>query len=261
MNNMKNLQQKTEEILATVKRMEMNGLHRIESDMLLQQIRELYSMVLGMDTTAAAEIKPIQKQEAVTPVAAEKHPIKTSSDFIEFDNSEPTVFVPMVESKPEKTEPVPVINEPIAVVKPPVAEPKPIETPATKKTAAQTGQHSLFNGISETETKTLGEQLGENKTSLNDLLALKGSQQDVATRITAKPITDIRSAIGVGDRFLFIRELFDGDNDNFNKTIDYLNSLQQSHEAQSYLNSNFKWNSDSNTVKHFMSIIQRKYIK
>ncbi len=239
---MKKLSTKTDEIRASISRIEANGAQRIDIDLCMQQIRELYEMLLQLQNNQVITVaKPVDTQ-----------PARKNEEILEFDR-------PIIESQDAKIEK----NAAEEII--PVAEPvKPVEKAAQVKPKAEpekTQQQSLFNGYTDTDVKTLGEQLGENKTSLNDILALKATQHDVASKLTAKPITDIKAAIGVGDRFLFIRELFDGDNDVFNKTVDHLNGLDSENEAMTYINNNFKWNADSATVKHFIGIVQRRYVK
>ncbi|HOY39487.1 MAG: hypothetical protein KBB11_07435 [Bacteroidales bacterium] len=267
---MKNLSLKTEEILASLKRIEANGMQQIDIDLCLQQIRELYSEVLQLPDLEkliadkpAVEISATQPQsyfefappteitlidEKVDPIAPSE-PVQTTSEALPETNTLSEKPITAQEFKPEVVD---------TVVEPVKTETKPAEKKATDKKITQP---SLFNNGTESETKTIGEQLGEKKTSLNEVLGLKTQQQDVVSRIQAKPITDIKAAIGIGDRFLFIRELFDGDNDLYNKTLEYLNALSEINEANEYLKANFTWNNENSTVDHFMKIVQRKFIK
>ncbi|MDR2009804.1 MAG: hypothetical protein LBQ22_04915 [Bacteroidales bacterium] len=121
-------------------------------------------------------------------------------------------------------------------------------------------QTSLFSGNSfGQETKTIGEQLVNNRTYLNEVLAQNKQQADVSSIMGQKPVSDIKSAIGIGDRFLFIRELFDGKSELFEETIRHLNLLSSFEEAKNYLNQ-FEWNQTQDTVISFNNIVKRRYL-
>ncbi|NLA25264.1 MAG: hypothetical protein GX879_09895 [Bacteroidales bacterium] len=212
----------------------------------------------------AINLKIEEKDEAITEIIPEVVPEKAEiKQELEETTQEKSLKNDLLEFGDDdnfkENELVDNINEEIIDI----ADEEIIEETKLEQTQPETvksTQQDLFNTSTENESnKTLGEQLGKNKTSINDMLAQRGTQQDVATRLTAKPISDIKLAIGVGDRFLFIKELFNGDGDVFNNTIEHLNSLISIEDANSYLNNKFNWSSESNTVKHFMSIVQRKY--
>ncbi len=82
----------------------------------------------------------------------------------------------------------------------------------------------------------------------------------IVGKIQSKPINDIKAAISLGDRFLFIKELFNGNADDFNQTIQQLNNQSDFDTAKALLNHR-NWDNENETVKFFYSIVQRKYLK
>ena len=73
------------------------------------------------------------------------------------------------------------------------------------------------------------------------------------------PVRDIRSAIALNDRVLFINNLFQQDAVRFQNEINTLNSLESFPEAENYLRANFpQWNYDSDIVYRFMMAVRRK---
>ncbi|MEE4213560.1 MAG: hypothetical protein V2I34_00740, partial [Bacteroidales bacterium] len=54
------------------------------------------------------------------------------------------------------------------------------------------------------------------------------------------PVTDLNRALGINDRFYFIRELFNGNEDSFRETIDRLNKAASKEEATSILSESVK---------------------
>ena len=70
---------------------------------------------------------------------------------------------------------------------------------------------------------------------------------------------DIRQAISLGDRFLFQRELFAGNGELMQKTLDELNALGSLEEAMDYVADNFEWESDSTAVQLFENVLKRRF--
>lgn len=71
-------------------------------------------------------------------------------------------------------------------------------------------------------------------------------------------ITDIRKAIGLNDKFLMIKDLFDGDAQRYENTINTLNEFDDLDECMIYIVENFSWNPDSEGAKLLVSLIERK---
>ena len=72
-------------------------------------------------------------------------------------------------------------------------------------------------------------------------------------------VEDIRQAISLGDRFLFQRELFAGNGELMQKTLDELNALGSLEEAMDYVADNFEWDSDSTAVQLFENVLKRRF--
>ena len=79
------------------------------------------------------------------------------------------------------------------------------------------------------------------------------------TSLFGTAVEDIRQAISLGDRFLFQRELFAGNGELMQKTLDELNGLNSLEEAMDYVADNFEWDSDSTAVQLFENILKRRF--
>jgi hypothetical protein len=75
----------------------------------------------------------------------------------------------------------------------------------------------------------------------------------------SKPIKDLSKAIGVNDKFLFIRELFDGNKEHYHEAIQLLNEIPDYEEAENYLKETFDWNWEAPVTKKFIELIKRKF--
>ncbi len=76
----------------------------------------------------------------------------------------------------------------------------------------------------------------------------------------AKPVSNLLSAIGINDRFTFIRELFNNDAKAFEATMDILNESASFNDAYNYMIQYHDWDMDSDAVQLLLEIIRRKYI-
>jgi hypothetical protein len=74
------------------------------------------------------------------------------------------------------------------------------------------------------------------------------------------PVASLPRAIGINDRFRFIKELFGGDSDLYNETIKCLDTIGSLVSAIAYIESNFSWDKNSDSVKQLISLIRRRYM-
>ncbi len=88
--------------------------------------------------------------------------------------------------------------------------------------------------------------------------SVKDSAVHTVHKVDGRLITDLRKVIGLNDRIRFQRELFGGDSELMNSTIDYLNDASSYLEALEYLAENFNWDDENETVKYFKDILSRK---
>lgn len=79
------------------------------------------------------------------------------------------------------------------------------------------------------------------------------------TSLFGTAVEDIRQAISLGDRFLFQRELFAGNGELMQKTLDEINALGSLNEAMEYVADNFEWDSDSTAVQLFENVLKRRF--
>jgi hypothetical protein len=98
----------------------------------------------------------------------------------------------------------------------------------------------------------LGDSFGEVKT-LADQMAKDDHPTTPFNRITA-----LRQAIGLNDKFLMIRDLFGGDAERYEATIDTLDEFEDLDECIIYIVENFRWNPDLEAAKLLVSLIERK---
>lgn len=87
----------------------------------------------------------------------------------------------------------------------------------------------------------------------------KESPAEKPAGVNLPPVDDIRKAISLGDRFLFQRELFGGDGEKMNKTIEALNALPSLEKALEYIEKKFHWDTETTSYELFLNILKRRY--
>lgn len=102
----------------------------------------------------------------------------------------------------------------------------------------------------------IGEVLGKENKSLNEQLASSVSKKDDSFK---SAVSDLKMAIGVNDRFLFIRELFNNNTEIYNQVIEQINEMQDISSATQFVKGNFNWDFEDETVKIFMDIVNRRF--
>ena len=117
------------------------------------------------------------------------------------------------------------------------------------------------------ETPTLSHQAREvndstiSPESLND--KLKQGRAELVETLKESPIKDLRKAIGINDRFLFINDLFRGDESMYERSIRTINSFNIYPEAEYWINREMKvklgWDNTHSTVQHFDQLVKRRF--
>jgi hypothetical protein len=93
--------------------------------------------------------------------------------------------------------------------------------------------------------------------SLNDVI---GDNKQAETTLTNGPINSLKAAIGLNDRFLFIREIFNNNSDKYNTIIDHLDKLETIQEAVEYLKANLTLQKNETSMK-FVDLLKRRFSK
>jgi hypothetical protein len=93
--------------------------------------------------------------------------------------------------------------------------------------------------------------------SLNSTL---GESKAAETTISNSPITSLRAAIGLNDRFLFIKEIFNNNSEKYNTIIDQLDKMETIQQAVDYLKVNLSLQKNEISMK-FVDLLKRRFTK
>jgi hypothetical protein len=113
-----------------------------------------------------------------------------------------------------------------------------------------------------TTTKEINETIPtSHATSINDMLAKPVNE--VSDALKDAPIKDLKKAIGVNERFLYLNELFRGDETMYERSIKTINAFEIYPEAEFWIRRELKlklgWDDKYQTVKQFDNLIRRRF--
>lgn len=80
--------------------------------------------------------------------------------------------------------------------------------------------------------------------------------------VPTKAYKDIRSFIGINDKYLFLNELFNNSKSGYEETLDILSKTANVQDASDWLRqqaANYKWEQDDITVQSFYSLVSRYF--
>ena len=96
---------------------------------------------------------------------------------------------------------------------------------------------------------------------LND--KLKEQTRELAQKFQDVPIKDLRKAIGINDRYLYINELFNGDEAMFERSVKTLNHFSILPEAEFWMQRELRiklgWKEDNQLVQQFVQLVRRRF--
>ena len=102
----------------------------------------------------------------------------------------------------------------------------------------------------------------DNIPTLGDMLE-QSEDKSLAARLQRKPVSDLITAIGINDKFLFLNELFGGSMEKYNKSIRSLNSFSTLLGAKTYMSElqiEFQWDCTSEAYKKLNDLVERRFI-
>ena len=157
--------------------------------------------------------------------------------------------------------PEPEAEEPAAVPEEPAEIPETREMSAAPQSAAEEDDEPGFEEITLEAAAPAGVVLGDvinhDVQTLADTLAAPRDRASELRR--SEPVTDLRKAIGINDKFLLIRDLFGGDGEAYERAIGTLNDCADFDDCMIYIAENYAWNPNSDGVKLLMELLERKF--
>ena len=233
------LEQKLSALEARVAQLEeANEAMRHEGDEARTMIATLQAEVAAL-AAAGVTVTPAEEPEVEIELIIEED-TETENEEVKTENE--LVEEPQVDVQEEILEPLEILDEPevpTPVVEP-IVEPEPVVEPIVEPAP---------------QPKVKAEPVVEPAPAPQPAPRPMPQQ----TSLFGAAVEDIRQAISLGDRFLFQRELFAGNGELMQKTLDELNALGSLEEAMDYVADNFEWDSDSTAVQLFENVLKRRF--
>jgi len=288
------LNNQIEAIKAHISRLKRNerNIHMLDVDMLRKKTIELYEMVSELEQlvhnsstaktnkipeiipptieTNVAEPSVIEEDVVVNGIEAEtkkaiieNKPKAEKLEIIEEDVTIEEIVIPKTVTP--ILEEIPVIEpelipELVKITPPPVeekvqepiladiVEPDKNDIVELDKSQPQQTTYDLFSGNSD---NVVAEKYHAKE------------EQSIGDKMQKSQILNIREAIGINEKFLFINELFNGDLGRYNKILDDINDLATKQGVDTYLfelKIQFQWADDSEAYVKLKELLERKFV-
>ena len=227
---------------------------------ILSEIKTLMASVRNqleeLDAKLALWQQLTDPQEADIPIELDFDIDMLAVGSVGLAGMEPSVEEPVVAEQiveePVAVDPVleaPVAEEPVAV------EPE-VEVPAGDVPEDDLPFFDLPEEIFQPEPVTQTVKTPVDKPAVIDVMTEKHAWR---TAMPGSPVKDVRSAIALMDRVLFINNLFGADAMAFQEALNQINQMQSLDEAVGYLTTTHpEWDYNSQVVYSFMMAVRRK---
>lgn len=197
------------------------------------------SFVADADREPATEMRNRSQQEVLT----EEKPAAVNMAGPDMNPDQPVEFP--VREKAQAASPSPVKEEP--------SEPK----QSVRKTTVQS------MGLFDTVATVAGKY--EEQPTLRDKISKNHTDSSLGKKYQQKAVEDLKKSIGINEKFSFINELFEGDLNVYNKSIDAINQSGDLSIAMQYitaeLSPRYGWQPNSRTFQKLLELVERRFMK
>ena len=111
------------------------------------------------------------------------------------------------------------------------------------------------------QKREVNEWANKESRSVND--NLKEANTELSSKLGEGPVKDLKRAVGINDRFLYINELFRGDEVMYERSIKTINGFVIYAEAEFWIKRELKiklgWLENNHLVKQFDHLVRRRF--
>ena len=93
---------------------------------------------------------------------------------------------------------------------------------------------------------------------INEQLGKQKRDDDISSVVKSKPVTNLKDAIGINDKFLYIREMFEGSPTRYEEAISKLNEMHNIAEARTLIFSFVENDEENETALQLFDLVKRK---
>lgn len=117
---------------------------------------------------------------------------------------------------------------------------------------------SISTGKKQFESVTIADQYLNRPASYNEQLGGRKHDEDVSEILKTKPVTNLSEAIGLNDKFLYIREIFNGNQEYYDQAISRLDSVNNLQDARSIIMSYTCDDTNNEVINQLVDLVKRK---
>ena len=177
---------------------------------------------------------------------------------------EEPVFTPAAYDNAEYAEPVNIAPaEPEPTIHTPVYEEPAHFTPEPNERVPEIQQPEPAHNTYSTPVTESPKPEPEQPLTLNQRLSAQLHPQTPAHSQQGQPVADIKAAISMNDKLLFVKDLFNGYGMAYTEAIELVNRCKSFDEADRFLKSNYvvknSWGDKPNTVDKFYAVLHRRF--
>lgn len=243
-----------EKINRTAKEADFARLSKLDYDLLMQHLRDLYEAIDNARNNSE------QEEVIVTVPQPVRKKLLNPNEGILLTNE---VAPPAPEVKTEQpvvqktVTPTPVITE--------IKQQQPVIEPVVEKAVVKETVTPIVEKkpepviVASTPITSINEKI-QGGTGLND--KLKAGSNEIHRRFAVKPLKDL---IDLNKRFVIQNELFKGNADAMAAAVQFIDSAQDITAAETYLNNEvaptLNWNEASQAVRMFRKLVKQKFGK
>ena len=222
---------------------------RNQFNLLDAKISEFQQYVAAEDEQETIDLEPIEFISLATELEVAEEEVAIEEEPV----AEPEVAneLPEDDDLPFFDEPETVVEEAAPILEPVV---EPLVEPVVEPRA-----EPIVELVAETVVEPVVETAAEPVVKSAPIIDTMTDMQAWRTDMPGSPVKDVRSAISLNDRILFINKLFDEDPMAFQEAIGKVNSFETFAQVVEYISTEHSdWNLESDTVYRFMMAVRRK---
>ncbi len=207
----------------------------------LQKSLNAANAALAVQRDLLEELEQRLVEVEARPTMAEEPEVEVELLMNDDDTEEPEQETAEVAAEEPASVPEPEEETPAEAIEEPQEEPAPLIEEKEEPVAAEPVQ---------------AEQKSESASAPAEPVPAEAPKASTAY---GQPVSDLKQAISIGDRFLYQRELFGKNGELMQRTIADLNGLSSFDEAMAYINKHFNWDKEQPSYELFVNALHRRF--
>ncbi len=122
-------------------------------------------------------------------------------------------------------------------------------------------QKPVYNNQIKKEVFEINDVIAKTNNSLND--TIKVEKKELVAKLADTKIKDLNKVIGINEKYLYINELFQGDETMYERSVKTINNFSVFPEADQWIRrelyTKLCWINENPTVKQFDQLVKRRF--